>query len=92
VPGRVDGPGVCQEHLDVLLPAQDPADGRRDVAGRQRRRRNLVEQRLEDVVIVPIDERHANGRPRQGARRVEATESTAENHDVRDHVFRVPPI
>ena len=44
------------------LLAQQPADRRRDVARRQRRRRDLIEQRLEDVVVGAIDDRDVDGR------------------------------
>ena len=45
-----------QPHLEVVLPAQDPANRRRDVAGRQPGRGHLIEQRREDVVVAPIDQ------------------------------------
>ena len=47
---------------DVLLAAQDPADRRRDVARRQRRGRDLIQQRLEQVVVVAIEQRDADRR------------------------------
>jgi len=37
---------LSQQHLDILLAAQDPPNRRRDVAGRQRRRGHLIEERL----------------------------------------------
>ena len=36
------------------------------------------------MVVVTIDERHADRRPTEGARRVEAAESAADNHDMWD--------
>ena len=51
-----------EQHLDVPLLPQNPADRRRDVAGRQRRRRHLIEQRLKQMVVVAIDERDAHRR------------------------------
>ena len=47
---------VREQHRDVLLPAQHPADRRRDVAGRQRGRGDLVEERLEQMVVVAIEQ------------------------------------
>jgi hypothetical protein len=38
---------------------------------------------------VTIDERHADRRTTEGARRVEATESAADNHDMWD-VWHLP--
>ena len=71
-----------QQHRDVLLLAQDPADRRRDVAGRQRRGRHLIEQRLEQVVVVAIEQRDPDRRAGERARRVEAAESAADDDDA----------
>ncbi len=52
-------------------------------AGDKGRRRDLIEQRLEHVVVAPVDERHvdvAAGKPLRGC---EAAEAGADNHDVR---------
>ena len=62
---------------------QDPADRRRDVAGRQRRRRHLIEQRLEQVVVVAVEERDAHRRTLQRLRGREPAEAAADDHDVR---------
>ena len=56
-----------EQHLDVGLAAQDVADRRRDVAGRQPGRRHLVEQRLEEVVVAPVDHDDVHARASQGA-------------------------
>ena len=80
-PGGIDLAHVRQQHLDVLLVAQDPANRRRDVARRQRRRRHLIQQRLEEMVVVAIEQRDADVRARERARRVEPAESAADDHD-----------
>ena len=43
---------------------EDPADRRGDVAGRQRRRRHLIQQRLKQMMVVAIEQRdaHRHGR------------------------------
>jgi hypothetical protein len=46
-----------QEHARVHLVSQHPADGSRDVSGRQTRRGDLIEERLEEVVIPAIEQR-----------------------------------
>ena len=79
----IDRADVGQQHLDVRLMPQNPADRRRDVAGRQRRRRHLIEQRLEDVMVVTVEQRDANRRPGERARRVESAESAADDDDMR---------
>src|SRR5215217_5035706 len=53
-PGRVDAGDLRQHNRGIALPAQDGADGRRDVGGRQNRGRDLVEQGLKQVVVVLI--------------------------------------
>ena len=80
---------IAEQHFDVALTAQDPADRRRDVAGRQRRRRHLIQQRLEDVMVAAIDERDPHRRPPQRARGVQAAEAAADDDDARiGHTFR----
>src|SRR3954464_3362580 len=44
--------------LDVAVLAQDAAYRRRDFPLRQDAGRHLVEQRLEEVVVHPVDQRH----------------------------------
>ena len=73
---------VGEQHRDVLLVAQHPPDRRGDVARRQRRRRDLVQQRLEEMVVVAVDQRDADRRARERPRRVEAAEAAADDHDV----------
>ena len=67
---------------DVRLPPQDPANGRRDVAWRERGHRHLVEQRLEDVMVAAVDDRESNLRAPQRARRVEPAKAAADDHDM----------
>ena len=67
--------GVREQHLDVPLPPQDPADRRGDVARRQRRRRDLIQQRLEHMVVASIDERDLRPAPPQRPRRIQTAET-----------------
>ena len=53
---------LAEQHADVARAAEHPADRRGDVARRQRRRRHLIEQRLKDVVIAPVEQRDAASR------------------------------
>ena len=55
----------------LRLAAQDAPDRRGDLGGRQPGGRHLVEQRLEQVVVRAVDQRHVDGRPREAARRGE---------------------
>src|SRR5690606_9818147 len=80
---RIDVDCLTEPHLHVALMAQDRADGLRDVAGRQRRRRHLVEQWLEEVEVLAIYERDADVRPPQRAGEIKAAEPAAYDDDVR---------
>ncbi len=55
--GQINRPGLGEQHTDVRGMTEDPADRGRDVAGRQRRRRDLVEQRLKEVIVVAVEQR-----------------------------------
>ena len=80
--GRIDGARLGEQHADVLLLPQDPPDRRRDVAGREARRRHLVEQRLKQVVIAAVEQRDAHRRALQGLRCREPAEASTDDHDM----------
>ena len=85
--GLIDRAHLGEEDLDVPLPPQDPADGRRDVAGRERGHRHLVEQRLEDVMVPAVEDREPNPRAPQRAGGVEPAEAAADDDDMgKSHV------
>ncbi len=48
---------------------------------RQRRRGHLVQQRLEEMVVVTIDERHMDVGATEGPRGVKAAEAAANDYD-----------
>src|SRR5258706_8920524 len=48
---------LAEEHGHVLAAPEDAPERLRDLARRQRARRDLVEQRLEQVVVVAVNER-----------------------------------
>ena len=75
--------GLGEQHLDVALPPQDPADRRGDVPRRQRRHRDLIQQRLEDMMVAPIDQRDPHRRAAQRPRGIQAAETAADDHDMR---------
>jgi hypothetical protein len=64
------------------LPTEDPADGRRYITRRQARGRDLVEQRLEQVIVVTIDDRDGEPRSRQLLGRRKPAETCPDNHDM----------
>lgn len=58
LPARdVDTGDLGQNHLGIVLLAEDSADRRCDVCRRQAGGRNLIEQRLEHVIVVLIYQR-----------------------------------
>ncbi len=61
---------------------QDVADGGRDLALREDPGGHLVEQGLEEVVVRPVDDGDADGRPLEGAGGEEAAEAAADDDDV----------
>ncbi len=53
----IDADDFRHEHGRVFLPAQNVADRPGDLGGRQSRRRHLIEQRLEAMIVLPVDQR-----------------------------------
>jgi hypothetical protein len=47
-----------EDHMGIRLPCENAADRRGDVGGRQDRGRHLVQKRLEQVVVAPVDDGH----------------------------------
>ena len=73
---EIDPLDLGHAHRDVALPGQHRADRRGDVRRVQPRRRHLVQQRLEQVVVLAIDQRDADPAPvAEGLRRVQAAEA-----------------
>ena len=64
------------------------ADRVGDVAGREAGRRDLVEERLEEVMVAAVDDRQAHGRLAELARRGQPAETGADDDDVRRAVER----
>ena len=63
--GRIHGRDLAEDDVDIVVPAENAPDRTRDVGGRQRRRRDLVEQRHEQVVVPPVDDRDPDRRAAQ---------------------------
>src|SRR5512146_1219198 len=67
-----------QQHLDISVAPQDTPDRGRDVAGRKSRRRDLVQQRLEGVVILAIDQHHIDRLVPETPRGVQTPEAASD--------------
>ena len=79
LPARVEARHVGHPKFCVRLAAQDGAHGPRDLLGFEAGSRDLVEQRLEQVVVVAIDEHDVDRGLAQRAHGAQAAESRA--HD-----------
>ena len=77
----VDAGDGGKQHRHVALPAEDAADRRGDVRGRQTGGRHLVEQRLEQMVVVAIDDGHLEAGVGQPLGRRQAREAGADDDD-----------
>jgi hypothetical protein len=78
----VDALRFGKQHAHVLVRRQQVSKRRCNVRGRQQRSGHLVEQRLKEVMIRPVDERDANGLTSKGPRSGKPTKATTENDDV----------
>ena len=63
--------------------AQDGADGLGDLRRRQAGRRHLVEQRLEEMVVAPVDHGDVGIGAGEAMRGAQAAEAGADDDDVR---------
>jgi hypothetical protein len=82
----VDALRLAVQHGHVLLAGERAADRLGDRRRGQSRGRHLVEQRLEQVVVGAVDQRHVHRRRGQRAGRPQAAEAAAEHHHFRDPV------
>jgi hypothetical protein len=78
----VDVLRLGEQHRHVRLLAEYPPDWRGHVARRQRCRGDLIQQRLEQVIVVAIEQRHPNRCACERLRGFEAAEAAADD----DHV------
>ena len=79
---RIDRGHVGEEHLDVALIAENPPDRRGNVARVQGARRDLIEERLKQMVILTIQQ---SDRDWSVAKRLgdgQARESTTDDDDA----------
>jgi len=70
-----------QAHGGILLAPEDAADGGGDLGRRETGRRHLIEQRLEQVIIMPVDDRHIQFGAGQMLRRRQPRKPATQDHD-----------
>ena len=78
----VDARRLAEEHAYVPGAPQDPPDRRGNVARRQRRRRDLIQQWLKDVVIPSIQQRDLHVGVPQSLGGRQSAESAADDHNM----------
>jgi hypothetical protein len=82
-PIDVDPDCLAEQHRGVPLAPQHRAQRLGDLARRQRTRGDLVQQRLEEVVVLAVDERQVDTLvPPETARRVQPREAAADDQDA----------
>ena len=74
-----------EQHADVPLPLEHRAQRRGDLGRREGPGRHLVRQRLEEVEVLPVEERHLDRCPAQPAYRLEPAEATSDDDDAIGH-------
>jgi hypothetical protein len=68
------------------LQSKQAADRRRDIGGRQSGGRDLIKQRLEQVIVVAVNKRHSTSRAGESPGRSDAAEATPDNHHLRQRL------
>src|SRR5216684_4140864 len=81
----IDVDDLAEQNARVLLAAEHAAQGRGDLARRQRAGGDLVEERLEKMVVAPIYQRDFDRRRLQRPGRAQAPEATAQDHHLLLH-------
>jgi hypothetical protein len=81
----VDGGHLAHQHACVALSAEQVPYRPGDLRGRQAGGRDLVKQRLEQMMVLPVDQRDVHGGARQSPGDGQSAESGADNDHPRPH-------
>ena len=79
---EVEPGDLGHHHPDVAAPLEDGAQRIADLPGRESPGRHLVGQRLEEVEVAPVDERHVDRGAAELLRRLQAPEAAADDDDA----------
>ena len=79
---RIDAVHRRKQGRDLWAAAHQITDWPGNLGRRQRRGGNLIQQRLEQVMVAPIDQRNADRRTGKAISGFEAAEAGADDHDV----------
>ena len=80
---RIHPRDAREHHGRILLVAQYPRDGRGNIGRRQAARRDLIQERLEEVLVAAVDQRHVDRRAGERLCGGEPAEARANNHHAR---------
>ena len=80
--GCINVDGFAQQHLRVFLFVQNVTQRAGNVRGGKRAGRDLIEQRLEKMIVAAVHQRHPHWRIFQSLRGAEAAETAADDHDL----------
>ena len=79
---RIDAGHGGKQGRDLVTAAQQIADRPGDLGGRQRGGGDLVQQRLEQMMVAPVDQRDARPARRQADRSLPGRRTGADDHDA----------
>jgi hypothetical protein len=79
---EIEGAGLGHHHAHVRRRLEQRPERIGDLAGRQCPGRDLVGERLEQVKVPPVDQRHIGVGVLQLLRRLQAAEAAADDHDA----------
>src|SRR5207253_3921207 len=78
----IDRCRLAEDYVRVLLSSDDGTNRIGDVARIQRRGSDLIQQRLKEMKVAAVDDRHPRFRALERLRGIETAEAAAEDHDV----------
>ena len=74
---EIEAAHLRQQHADVRLALQHRAQWCSDLGRRERAGRDLVDERLEEVEVLPVNERHVDRSASEPANRLQTSEAAA---------------
>src|SRR4051794_2181755 len=87
---EVDSGHLAEHDFGVLLAAEHLPQRRGDLLGGERSGRDLVGERLEEVEVLAVDQRHSDVGALQPANRKQSAEPAAYDHDSLHYVSIAP--
>jgi len=79
---EIEAGDLAEQDADVPVTLKNAAQRRRDLAGRERAGRHLVDERLKKVEVAPVDQGDVDGRVAQLSDGLQPAESAADDDDA----------